>query len=106
MNLGGDVPIRLVASDLDGTLLRRDGSISERTAMAVQAIEEVGISIVLPTARPPRFLGGIVEALACHPIVVCSNGAFVWDSATNSVQMENLIPTEVAVKAFVGHARS
>ncbi len=100
MNLGGDVPIRLVASDLDGTLLRRDGSISERTAMAVQAIEEVGISIVLATARPPRFLGGIVEALACHPIVVCSNGAFVWDSATNSVQMENLIPTEVAAESI------
>ena len=100
MNLGVGVPVRLVASDLDGTLLRRDGSISERTAMAVQTIDEAGISIVLATARPPRFLGEIVEALACHPIVVCSNGAFVWDSGTNSVQMENLISTEVAAESI------
>jgi hydroxymethylpyrimidine pyrophosphatase-like HAD family hydrolase len=100
VDLGGEVPIRLVASDLDGTLLRRDGSISERTAMAIQAIDEAGISIVLATARPPRFLGEIVEALACHPIVVCSNGAFVWDSATNSVQMETLISSEVAVESI------
>lgn len=100
MNLGGNVPIRLVASDLDGTLLRRDGSISERTAMAVQAMGEAGISIVLATARPPRFLGEIVEALSCHPIVVCSNGAFVWDSEANSVQMENLISTEVATESI------
>jgi HAD superfamily hydrolase (TIGR01484 family) len=97
--LGGDVPVRLVASDLDGTLLRRDGSISERTTMAVQAIDEAGICVVLATARPPRFLGEIVEALACHPVVVCSNGAFVWDSGTNSVQAENLITTEVAAES-------
>jgi HAD superfamily hydrolase (TIGR01484 family) len=68
--------------------------------MAVQAIDDAGICVVLATARPPRFLGEIVEALACHPIVVCSNGAFVWDSVTNSVQADNLISTEVAAESI------
>jgi hydroxymethylpyrimidine pyrophosphatase-like HAD family hydrolase len=98
--LGGDVPVRLVACDLDGTLLRRDGSISERTALAVRAIDDAGICVVLATARPPRFLREIVEAIPCHPIVVCSNGAFVWDSRTNSVRAHTLISTETAAESI------
>jgi HAD superfamily hydrolase (TIGR01484 family) len=98
--LEGDVPVRLVASDLDGTLLRRDRSLSERTAAAVKAIDKAGIRVVLATARPPRFLVETVEALSCHPTVVCSNGALVWDAGTDSVLAEQLISVPVAVETI------
>jgi HAD superfamily hydrolase (TIGR01484 family) len=97
--LGRDAPIRMVASDLDGTLLRRDHSLSTRMAAAIKAIDAMGVSVVLATARPSRFLGEIVQALSCHPIVVCSNGAYVWNSETNSVQAEQLISASVAAES-------
>ena len=99
MIFGESDPIRLVASDLDGTLLRRDGSLSERTVAAIAALDEVGIHVVLATARPPRYLQGIVESLPCHPLVVCSNGAFVWDSAADTVRKEHLIAAATALES-------
>ena len=55
---GGPAPSRprLVATDLDGTLLRSDGSVSERTRAVWAAADEAGIETVLVTARPPRWL--------------------------------------------------
>ena len=47
---------RLVATDLDGTLLRSDGTISPRTSAALAALEAAGIGMVFVTARPPRWL--------------------------------------------------
>jgi HAD superfamily hydrolase (TIGR01484 family) len=48
------VRARLAAIDLDGTLLRSDGTISRRTRAALAAAVEAGIAVVLVTARSPR----------------------------------------------------
>ena len=60
---GGPVPIpeavrppRLVATDLDGTLVHSDRTISPRTKAAVLAVQEAGAQFVMVTARPPRWL--------------------------------------------------
>ena len=47
-------PPRLIATDLDGTLVRRDGTISARTRSAVLAAQHAGSVFVMVTARPPR----------------------------------------------------
>jgi len=47
---------RLIASDLDGTLLRDDGSISVRTRVALARAAAEGIRTVLVTGRPPRWV--------------------------------------------------
>ncbi|HYN18155.1 MAG TPA: HAD hydrolase family protein, partial [Actinomycetes bacterium] len=49
--------IRLVASDLDGTLLLPDETVSERTRAALAAAKEAGITVVLVSGRQPRSLG-------------------------------------------------
>ena len=46
--------IRLIASDLDGTLLRSDGTVSARTREAIRAAQAGGVRVVFVTARPPR----------------------------------------------------
>jgi Cof subfamily protein (haloacid dehalogenase superfamily) len=71
--------VRLVASDLDGTLLRSDGGVSPRTAAAVQAIRAAGIEFVLVSGRPPRWLGPPFEALGVSGIGIGCNGALVHD---------------------------
>ena len=72
---------RLVASDLDGTLLRPDGSVSDRTRRAVWGLADQGIAFVIVTARPPRWLHELADLVGPHGAAVCANGAFVYDSA-------------------------
>ena len=71
--------IRLVASDLDGTLLRPDETVSERTRDAVAAARRAGITLVLVTGRPPRSLAPIAGRIGVGGIAICANGAVVWD---------------------------
>jgi hydroxymethylpyrimidine pyrophosphatase-like HAD family hydrolase len=74
--------VRLVASDLDGTLLRPDESVSERTRAALAAARAAGIRVVLVSGRPPRSLGPIAERIGVGGIAICANGALVWDLDT------------------------
>jgi Cof subfamily protein (haloacid dehalogenase superfamily) len=76
---------KLVASDLDGTLLRSDGSIDDRTRRAVAAAEAAGALVVFCTARPARWLKPLADALGHRGVAVCANGAIVWDLHTESV---------------------
>ena len=76
---------RIVATDLDGTIVRSDGSISPRTRRALEAAEAAGAMVVVVTGRPPRWLRGIAEATGHHGLAICANGAIVWDLHTESV---------------------
>jgi len=73
------LPIELIASDLDGTLLRHDGSLSQRTIDAVRAAVAAGYKMVLATGRPPRTMLPIAEQLGLKDLAVCSNGAILYD---------------------------
>lgn len=72
------MPIRLVALDVDGTLLLPDKTISPRVAKAIAAAREKAI-VVLASARPPRSLRVIHESLLLTSPQVNYNGAYVWD---------------------------
>jgi Cof subfamily protein (haloacid dehalogenase superfamily) len=71
--------MRLVASDIDGTILGHDGRISDRTVRAFHACREAGVELVFVTGRPPRWLHPLEEQLGHTGTVICSNGAVVWD---------------------------
>lgn len=77
--------MRLVASDLDGTIVRRDGSISERTVAAFAACEEAGVDVLFVTGRPPRWMPPIAAATGHRGVAVCGNGALVYDLGTEEV---------------------
>ena len=72
---------RVVATDLDGTLLRSDGTISERTRSMLVATEEAGTTVLFVTARPPRWVEPLADAVGSHGVVIAGNGAFVVDLA-------------------------
>ncbi len=81
--------VRLVATDLDGTLLRGDGLCSGRTRTALAAAERAGIQVVLVTARPPRWLQDIADLVGEHGLALCCNGAFVYDVRSRQVLEEH-----------------
>ncbi|MFD6424364.1 HAD family hydrolase [Streptomyces sp. NPDC060198] len=76
---------RLVATDLDGTLLRRDGTPSARTLRALRTARDAGAEIVVVTARPPRYLDRLAESTGLTGTAVCSNGALVYDLSSRTV---------------------
>ncbi len=73
----------LIVSDLDGTFLSPDGSVSELNAAAVRAAQEVGIPVLFATGRPVRWLEVIRDLCGAHPTVIASNGAVLYDLGTD-----------------------
>ncbi|HEX7733382.1 MAG TPA: Cof-type HAD-IIB family hydrolase [Ktedonobacteraceae bacterium] len=71
--------VRLIATDLDGTLLRSDGSLSQRTIAALGRVQEAGIVVVLVSARPPRIVERIGRAAGIGGLAICCNGALLYD---------------------------
>lgn len=87
--------IALVATDLDGTLLRSDGSLGERTRAAVSAAREHGLAVVPVTARQPMGLRHLVSQTdgwsGFGEWAVCSNGALGIRLDTDDVLFETLV---------------
>lgn len=90
--------VRLVATDLDGTLLRPDGSVSARTAEAVRLAQSAGVYVVPVTGRPPRVTWDVATTAGLGPLGVCSNGAAVVDIATRSVIATEHIARDISVR--------
>jgi hydroxymethylpyrimidine pyrophosphatase-like HAD family hydrolase len=79
------VPPRLVATDLDGTLVGSDGRVSPRTASALAAVDALGIPVVFVTARPLRWMGEIWPYVGRHSMGIVSNGAILYDAGAGRV---------------------
>ncbi|MGQ0629979.1 MAG: HAD family hydrolase [Sporichthyaceae bacterium] len=92
MDHGGrlDLP-RLVACDLDGTLLRSDLSVSPRTRSTLAAVEAAGITLVFVTGRPPRWMRPVAEQTEHRGLAICANGATLYDLHTETVVSEQAI---------------
>lgn len=70
---------RLIATDLDGTLLRDDKTLSDRTTAALAAAEEAGIEVFFVTGRPARWMEVVSPHVQGHGMAICANGAAVVD---------------------------
>ncbi|MCU1587618.1 MAG: phosphatase YbhA, partial [Frankiales bacterium] len=90
--------MRLVASDLDGTLLRSDGTVSRRSRAAIASVESAGATFVMVTGRPPRWMRSIAEESGHRGLAICANGAIVYDLHTDAVLDHFLVPAAVAVE--------
>ncbi|RSO12405.1 hydrolase [Streptomyces sp. WAC 06725] len=71
--------IRLIATDLDGTLLRDDKTVSSRTIAALAAAERAGIEVFFVTGRPARWMDVVSDHVHGHGLAICANGAAVVD---------------------------
>ncbi|MFJ3663507.1 HAD family hydrolase [Streptomyces sp. NPDC090119] len=72
-------PPRLIATDLDGTLLRDDQTVSTRTVAALAAAEKAGVEVFFVTGRPARWMDVVSEHVHGHGLAICGNGAAVVD---------------------------
>ena len=72
---------RLVATDLDGTLVRSDGTVSDFTRDVLVEVERRGVPVVFVTGRPLRWAEDVFAYVGSHGLAVVSNGGLVWDVA-------------------------
>jgi HAD superfamily hydrolase (TIGR01484 family) len=89
---------RVVATDLDGTLLRSDGTVSARTVAALELARSSGARVVVVTARPPRHVTRVLGAAGwSDALAVCSNGAVIYDVHDQRVVSDSRIAEASAV---------
>lgn len=98
-------PPRLIATDLDGTVVRSDYTVSERTVAAFARVERAGAMLVLVTGRPPRWMRSVAHAVAHRGVAICANGAIVYDLHTEQVVGTHLIPA-AALRAAIERLRA
>lgn len=89
-------PIRLLLSDMDGTLLLPDHSPSQRTIDAVRSLREAGVSFSLATGRPPRAMLQTIEALGVDLPTAAFNGGTVVHP-DGSLLVAHYLPTAAAL---------
>jgi hypothetical protein len=89
---------RLVACDLDGTLLHSDGTVTERTRKVLTAVEDLGVTVVFVTGRPIRWMDDLWQHVGGHGLAVCSNGGIVYDVHEHAVGRARTMPVATGLE--------
>ena len=96
---------KLLAADMDGTLLDPDSRITENTEKAVKAMERAGGRFVISTGRPPRGVRAFIRQLGLTGPVICYNGAMIIRADTGEVLYEQGLGREDAAQILkLGHS--
>jgi hydroxymethylpyrimidine pyrophosphatase-like HAD family hydrolase len=91
--------VRLIASDLDGTLLLPDGSVGARTRASLDALRDSDVDLVIVTGRPPRWISPVVEMTGHRGVGIAANGGVVLDLADGRITEIFPIERDVALAA-------
>ena len=89
---------RLVATDLDGTLLHSDGTVTARTRAVLDELDGLGVPVVFTTGRPIRWMEELWADVGGHGLAICSNGGIVYDVAERRVRDFSAVPREVGME--------
>lgn len=94
--------IKLIATDLDGTLLDNFGHVSDRNLQAIKNAKKHGIITIASTARSIRSTKPISLKSGLGPLAVCQNGAAVYKVETKELLYHNPIETVNAISIITG----
>src|SRR5947199_193292 len=108
------MPPKLVASDLDGTLLTSEGTFDERTKRAIATVEAAGATVVFCTARPPRWMRPLAEAAGHRGVAICATGVGKASALARLCQARGIdrtdviafgdMPNDLPMLAWAGHS--
>ena len=91
---------KVMATDLDGTLLRDDKTISEETRQALEQITQQGVIFLPSTGRTHRELPNALKGLPFISYALCCNGGAVYSFLDDKYIYEDAIPYETALKVL------
>ena len=87
---------KLIASDMDGTLLNRDGKVTQRTKRALKRCMEAGAKFSLSSGRMPEAMESIANEIGANAPLIMFNGAMIYDMRTSETVFKKAIPAETA----------
>ncbi|MFE5599953.1 HAD family hydrolase [Streptomyces coelicoflavus] len=90
----------LVATDLDGTLLRGDDTVSERSLAALARAAGAGARHLVVTGRPAPRVRSLLDRLGCRGLAVCGQGAQVYDAGAHRMLWSVTLDRELAETAL------
>ena len=88
-------PIKLLAIDLDGTLLDSSKKISKKTLAALKCLPK-DVRIIIASARPPRSVRSFYQSLGLDTWQINYNGALIWDEPANRAVYHRPMPGQLA----------
>lgn len=91
-----DLAIRLVAMDLDDTLLRDDWTISPRVRDAIQKAQAQGVKVTIATGRMPISARPYAEQLGLDVPVITYHGAMIQQAISGDILFRRVIPSALA----------
>ncbi len=92
--------IKLIAFDLDDTLLTSDKQVTDHTKAALQEAADRGISLMPATGRPYFAVPEVVKDLPMVRYLLTSNGAAIWDKREKTVVYSDYVPFETACRVL------
>jgi Cof subfamily protein (haloacid dehalogenase superfamily) len=93
-------PYQLIATDLDGTLLRPDGTVSQRTREALAAATAAGAAHIVVTGRAVPWTRHILDDLGYRGLAVCGQGAQVYDAGEHRLLTSVTLDRRIATLAL------
>ncbi len=97
--------IKLIASDLDGTLFTPEGQVSARTTRALQAAASKGVEVVVATGRSHWSAVPRLEDVGCIRWLICSNGATLYDVEAGDIVLRRPIHDDHVAAVVEGLGR-
>ncbi|GAB3947156.1 Cof-type HAD-IIB family hydrolase [Corynebacterium tapiri] len=91
---------RLIASDVDGTLINSAERVIPRLAQSIERAVDEGCEVALATGRPFRWIQMVLDQLPVQPVCVTSNGAVLYDSADDTVLEAHQLQPAAMAHAF------
>ncbi|QJC94959.1 5-amino-6-ribitylamino-2,4(1H, 3H)-pyrimidinedione 5'-phosphate phosphatase RibZ [Bacillus mojavensis] len=85
-----NVDIKLIAIDMDGTLLNDEQLISDENRKAIREAEDKGVYVVISTGRTLMTCRELAESLELSSFLITANGSEIWDSNFNLVERKLL----------------
>ncbi|MFJ3788007.1 HAD family hydrolase [Kitasatospora sp. NPDC090091] len=97
---GGGLPFRLVATDLDGTLLTSEETVSDRTRAALAAATGAGALHIIVTGRSAAWARPVFDEIGYRGIAVCGQGAQVYDAGAHKLLTSLTLDRRLAALAI------
>lgn len=88
---------KLIALDMDGTLLNSDKKVTDRVKSAIDEARKKGIKVVLISGRGYLGIENYIEELGIEDLVVTLNGAVVIDPKDKSIVFSEFLDGEIAL---------
>lgn len=88
---------KLIAIDLDGTMLNQYGVVTQKTKEAIEKVQKAGIEVIIASGRPIDSIKTIAKEIKSEKYFIAGNGAIIYDIKKDEIIYENTLKKQKAL---------